>query len=342
MAVVVATDRGGAKADGARKAISEVRDRMQSRVLVAGVGLLLLWQTAGTMRAAFEQALSAVVELLLTWHTAGTMRVGLPELRGYPGYALGAVLISVLFAVAVRALRAATGAAAAFGGMICLAVTYPTGWLGEPVWRSALTPLATLFLLTFLATRAGRERKARAGLAEKRSGRSASQVIANLSAAALAVSPAAEWMLRRSVTSATPGMAGFANVWVVVAMKTACLAALVEATADTLSSELGQAFGGRPVLLAGFRRVEPGTDGAISLLGTAAGVGGGVLVTTVGVWAMHMDRHAGAVALGCGVAGLFADSVLGATIERKGLVGNDLVNFAATLVAAVLAAALMR
>jgi uncharacterized membrane protein len=38
--------------------------------------------------------------------------------------------------------------------------------------------------------------------------------------------------------------------------------------------------------------------------------------------------------------GLFFDSLLGATAERRGWIGNDLVNFASTLVAALIATAL--
>jgi len=42
--------------------------------------------------------------------------------------------------------------------------------------------------------------------------------------------------------------------------------------------------------------------------------------------------------LGAGVCGLFFDSAVGATLERRGWLGNDLVNFASTAFAAALAA----
>ncbi len=67
-----------------------------------------------------------------------------------------------------------------------------------------------------------------------------------------------------------------------------CLAALVEATADTVSSEIGQAFGGHPVMLTTMRRVEPGTDGAVSVLGSVAGVVAGAAVALAGMWALRL------------------------------------------------------
>jgi uncharacterized protein (TIGR00297 family) len=119
-------------------------------------------------------------------------------------------------------------------------------------------------------------------------------------------------------------------------LRLAALAALAEATADTVSSEVGQAFGGTPVLLTTLRRVAAGTDGAISVAGTAAGVAAAAVVCAAG--AMTLGAAAAAVALTAGVAGLFADTLLGATVERRGWLNNDLVNLSSTVVAATLAA----
>jgi uncharacterized protein (TIGR00297 family) len=121
-------------------------------------------------------------------------------------------------------------------------------------------------------------------------------------------------------------------------LKTMCLAALVEATADTVSSEIGQAFGGQPVMLTTLRRVATGTDGAVTVLGSCAGIAAGALVAVIGGWAMHLNLKATEVALGAGICGLFFDSLLGATLEQRGWLGNDLVNFASTALAAALAA----
>ena len=155
-------------------------------------------------------------------------------------------------------------------------------------------------------------------------------MIANLSVAGLSVSPLAGWLL---VHGGVPVL--FAG-WM---MKTICLAALVEATADTVSSEIGQAFGGQPVMITTLRRVAPGTDGGLTVLGSLAGVAAGILVTLAGVWAMQLQTASAWIALVGGVGGLFFDSLLGATLERRGWLENDMVNFTSTVFAGLVAAA---
>jgi uncharacterized protein (TIGR00297 family) len=125
-------------------------------------------------------------------------------------------------------------------------------------------------------------------------------------------------------------------------VKVMCIAALVEATADTVSSEIGQAFGGQPVMITSMRQVQRGTDGAVTMLGTGAGMAGGTIVALAGGWAMHLGTGPMITALVAGICGLFFDSFLGATVERRGWLGNDLVNFTSTLFAAISAAALYR
>jgi uncharacterized protein (TIGR00297 family) len=303
-------------ADGLwQKAIPRQRDRIQSRALVTVIGTVLVGLSA--------------------W----TIRLAVPMARQFPAFILGVFAISIAFAVLVWALKAATPAGAVCGGMICLQITYWTGSYAGSIAQTALTPLALLFLLTFLATRAGRRRKAKAGLAEARTGRSAAQVIANLSVASLCVTPLAYFVLRvifrglLSGSSFDPG-----HGWLAGMLKVMGLAALVEATADTVSSEIGQAYGGTPRMLLSLRKVTAGTDGAITTLGTLAGVVAGFLVAGAGAWAMHISGRQALIAVLAGSLGLFFDSLLGATVERRGWLGNDLVNFSSTLFAAAIAA----
>ncbi len=301
---------------GWRKAIPQARDQLQSRVLVAVVGTLLAGLSVYSLLAAYPSAVK------------------------FAALPVEAVEISLGFAFLVKALRAATPGGAVCGGMICFLITLWTGSFMESVLRTGLTPLILLFVLTFTSTRAGRTRKVRTGLAESKRGRSAAQVIANLSVAALSVSHHSANLVQRGMASCC--LSGINDAWAFEMVKVMCVAALVEATADTVSSEIGQAFGGTPVLITELRRVEPGTDGAVTLLGSFAGVAGGALVAIAGGWAMHLSAGAILTTLGAGVGGLFFDSLLGATVERRGWIGNDLVNFTSTLFAAALAAVVSR
>jgi uncharacterized protein (TIGR00297 family) len=233
------------------------------------------------------------------------------------GQAMG---ISAGFAALVFFLRAATPAAALTGGLITA-----TLYLWTPGWRTALWPLLALFLLTFAATRFGRRRKEKLGTAEGKRGRSASQVAANVGVAALAAIP----LSAAHVFLNSPAV-GRASLL-------AMTAALAEATADTLSSELGQVLGGEPRLLTTFRRVPAGTDGAISVAGTLAGCAGAAIVTGIAAFVLQLTHIEAAIALAGGVIGLFADSLLGATLERMGWLNNDMVNLLSTLAAALVA-----
>jgi uncharacterized protein (TIGR00297 family) len=303
---------------GGRKAIPQARDRLQSRVLVAVVGILLALETIRVLQ-----------QVYFLW--------GEQNIREYILLA-EIVGIGVAFAGLVLSLRAATVAGALFGGMISLILVNGTASSEYTIVRSGLAPLALLFVLTFLSTRAGRRVKAQAGLAEKRHGRSSAQVIANLSIAGLVVSALGfELVMGGGVCCGTP----YYKVWVWPAMMM-CLAALVEATADTVASEIGQAFGGRPVMLLTLKQVDPGADGAVTLLGSLAGIMGGTFVAGVGMWALRLRPSQAAIALFAGICGLFFDSFLGATVERRGWIGNDLVNFTSTLFAAILAAVVYR
>jgi uncharacterized protein (TIGR00297 family) len=121
------------------------------------------------------------------------------------------------------------------------------------------------------------------------------------------------------------------------------LAAMAEATADTVSSELGQILGGPPRMITNLRSVPAGTDGAISLTGTLCGATAAAIVVAVAVLALpQFSRTDAFLALGAGIAGTLIDSLLGAIPERKGWLNNDAVNTISTLAAALMGALLTR
>ena len=89
------------------------------------------------------------------------------------------------------------------------------------------------------------------------------------------------------------------------------------------------------------RRVAPGSDGAVSLAGTVAGTSGALLVALAAMPALGLSIRSALGAVLGAIGGLFFDSLLGATAERRGWLNNDAVNFLSTIAAAVIATAIL-
>jgi len=186
------------------------------------------------------------------------------------------------------------------------------------VGPEAFASLLAVFAVTWIATRFGQMRKQVLGIAEHKEGRSASQVLANTGmAAACAVC--------YSALHAPLMLLGMA-------------ASLAVAAADTVSSECGQALSREARLITTFEQVAAGTDGGITLAGTAAGAVAAGFVSLVGMWAGLLSMRWVLIAAVAGVFGMVVDSFLGALFERRGWIGNDSVNFISTVLAAVGAA----
>lgn len=90
--------------------------------------------------------------------------------------------------------------------------------------------------------------------------------------------------------------------------------ALAAATADTWATEIGTRFGRRPVLITTGRPVPVGTSGGISLAGSVGALAGAAALGTL-CWLTRGDTALGIAAVLGGVTGMFADSLLGATVQ---------------------------
>jgi len=221
-----------------------------------------------------------------------------------------ACALTVVFAAIARGMRGVSRSGAIAGAAVCFVLYIGAG-------AGGFLALVSVFGLAWLTTRCGYQKKQTLGTAERRDGRTASQVLANLGIAA---------------ACAVLHMATGKAVYLL-----ALSAALAEAAGDTASSEIGQASAASPRLITTWQPVPPGTDGGISVPGTIAGILTALVVSAVSTAGGLLPWNKIWIPALAGVCGTLADSCLGALLERRGLLNNDLVNFLSTAVAATLA-----
>lgn len=227
-----------------------------------------------------------------------------------------AVGLSVALAFCAWGLRAVTAAAALTGVLLTVVLCLAAG-------PAALFPVLVVFLLTWLTTRIGHRRKERLGTSERRHGRGPLQILANVGVTAICAAPLLFVSHSRYLL-----LAGAS-------------AALAEAAGDTVSSELGQAFGSRPWLITTWRRVSPGQDGGITFIGTFFSLCAIVIVCAACLWSNLLLPQFYWTVLAAAFFGTIVDSLLGATLERPGRLGNNGVNFTSNAFSAALAIGLL-
>ena len=197
------------------------------------------------------------------------------------------------------------------------------GTLGPRGWLAVVTYL----LLGSLVTRLGFARKRAQGLAEARGGRRGPENVWG---------SAATGAVLALLTPVVPApwqpllLIGFA-------------ASFAAKLADTFGSEIGKRWGQHTLLITTLQPVPAGTEGAISLEGTAASAAGGLLMALIcAALGLIPGEWRGALGLVAVVALLatLLESLIGATLQRRlGWLSNELVNGLQTAIAAVLAMA---
>jgi uncharacterized protein (TIGR00297 family) len=213
----------------------------------------------------------------------------------------------------------------------------PTGWIhagilgtllwGSLGWRGWLAVVAYLALGS-LVTRLGMKEKSARGLAEGRGGRRGPE---NVWGSALVGCGLALLAPHVSPAALGPLLLAFA-------------ASFSAKLADTFGSEIGKRWGRRTVLITSLRPVPPGTEGAVSLEGTAASLAGALLMTLVlgGLGFLRSPTDL-AVVVAAGMAATLLESLVGATLQRQWTwLSNELVNGLQTLLAALLTLGLVR
>jgi len=218
-------------------------------------------------------------------------------------------VVTLCFAVVAWQIRGVTldGAVA---GFLVTAMLFVSG--GPAMFGTVLL----VFVLTYAATKLGRKRKQSLAIAERPAGRDAAQIFANVGIAAL--------------------MAGLAQLtsWH-APLIAATVAALAEAACDTVSSEAGKALSQTARLITSWQCVSAGTDGGISLPGTLLGTLAAGLVGMEAALTGIVSARAAVVAVAAAIVGMLADSILGATLERRGWLTNNTVNLGSTASAAL-------
>jgi uncharacterized protein (TIGR00297 family) len=225
------------------------------------------------------------------------------------GRLLPALLVNAGFSTVAFLEGAVTWSGVIVGNLIGITIYFGAGWEGWVL-------LVATFAAAVIASKVGWRRKAALGIAQEREGRrGAGNALANCLVSAIAAIVA--------ITSPSQSAAWLALV-----------AGLTAGAADTVASEIGKAWGRRTFLVIGFRPVPPGTSGAISLEGTIANVVAAVVLASLGAWLGLIPMAAVPVVVLAALAGAFVESALAATLEKPGILNNDLLNFINTATAA--------
>ena len=194
------------------------------------------------------------------------------------------------------------------------------GWRGYGV-------VLFYFLVGSAVTRIGMAQKEAEGIAEKRGG---------------ARGPENVWGSAFTATICAIGVAAIKFGWLDPGWESLLILGYVASFAtklsDTTASEVGKAYGKSTFLITTLKPVPRGTEGAISLEGTLAGIVGGILISLV-AYSLGMITFQGVII--CTVAAFVAtnvESVIGATLQSDiDWLSNELVNVINTIVGAVVA-----
>lgn len=216
------------------------------------------------------------------------------------------LVLLLLFGSAVTIYyKKLTPLAALAGSVIALIIFLGTGYLGFII-------MLCFFLLAVVATAMGGHRKGK----EFKEIRNASQVVANAGLGGLLGACAlfdTEFAFQYTILLA---------------------AAFASSASDTLSSEIGNAYGTKYTDIKTLRNGLKGENGVISIEGSIAGVIGALIIGWV--YSAYYDNYSLLLLItAAGMLGNLADTLMGAWLERSNLISNNFVNFLNTLAAAV-------
>lgn len=222
--------------------------------------------------------------------------------------ALNTVLLAIAFFAPKKLLTPAGIFHAWFLGVL---IWGTLGWQGYVV-------VMFYFLAGSAVTRIGMEQKEAAGIAEKRSG---------------ARGPENVWGSALTGALCAVGILVFPKFAPLLLL--GYVASFATKLADTCGSEVGKAYGKQTFLITTLQPVARGTEGAVSLEGTLAGVVGSIAIAVV-AWSVGVIDLTGiAFCVSAAFIGTNLESVIGATLQSKfDWMTNEVVNIFNTLIGA--------
>lgn len=235
---------------------------------------------------------------------------------------LTSLLVVLVLCIVLSALSFYFGLLTKSGSIASFFMGLAIGILGAPSW---LVLLILFALLGFIVTKFRMGLKQELGVQEGKKGeRTYKNVIANSLVPLLAAIGA--FVLGEEYYTL---------------MAVAYIASISVAAADTVASEVGS-LSPKVYMITTGKKVKAGIDGGISLEGTVACIAGGIVAAYMGC-SLILSELWGTTFIILGVIGIIGcmiDSLIGATLERRGIVGKLGTNILSMACGAIIALAI--
>ncbi len=202
------------------------------------------------------------------------------------------------------------------GGWISAGIlgTILWGCLSWQGWMSVVVYL----LCGSLVTKIGFKFKKEKGIAEKRDGRRGPENVWGSAATGLFCAI----MTKLNVTNLTFFEIGFA-------------ASFAAKLADTFGSEIGKRFGGETYLITSLKKVERGSEGGISIVGTLASLFGAIFMAFIMLLlSIISTKYQFIIVTVSGFLATISESIIGAKYQNKYKLSNEIVNTIQTSISA--------
>lgn len=229
-------------------------------------------------------------------------------------YWLNAFLINFIFIIFGQNLPFLTKKGWIHAGILGTLLWGSIGWKG---WMSVCIYL----LIGTLVTKIGYKNKASRGIAEARGGKRGPENVWGSAATGSSLALLSYLFPQYSLVF----MVGFAS-------------SFAAKLSDTFASEIGKRFGKRTFLITTFKPVNPGTEGAVSLEGSIAGLVGSAFMTFVMIKLSIISGLSVAfIVFFSGYLATILESYIGALIQNRiAWMSNELVNSIQTTLAALI------